>query len=312
MNLNRKSITIFFLALSIVYIIVWTKLFYFSYQTKKKQLEKEVNELEFRLAYREEKIKRDASFDINLYNAAERFNSFIYKIPCFSKASSWEQWFRERALRFSLKVDSIFNEENKDLGDLIHSDSFTLNLRGDFLSMGEYFESLENDECLCAIDELEIKQIDSTPGSVHARVNVSVLNSLDLYDSDVYDFKNSANKKSRKFYYNSLWDNNPFKRREVNEKSVTKGSQKKEKGKISSGKKVVKKRGLGIDDITLNGIIFYNGEYIALMNDERFNKGDRLLGYTIDRIEKDNVYLTYGKERFRLTMYGQEKKKKLN
>ena len=303
MNLNKKSIIVIFFAISILYVVLWTKFLYLSYRAKKRQIEANANELQFKLAYRGEKINKETNFDLNLQEATGKLNSFIYKIPCFSKISSWEKWFRERALRFSLEVDSIFNEENKGIGDLINSNSYTLNLRGDFLNLGEYIESLENDECLCVIDEIEMEHIASKPGSVQARVDVAVLNSQDLYDSEDSRNKDAQNRESRKFYYNSLWDNNPFTKQATNKIWGEK--------RAHSPKKRIKERRMGIEDIKLNGMIFYNGEYSALINDERLNKGDNLFGFEIYKIEKDNVYLTCGKERYRLTMHGKEKTKKL-
>ncbi|MGA1823687.1 MAG: hypothetical protein ACMUIP_03410 [bacterium] len=259
--------------------------------------------MQIKLAYRGEKISSETDFDLNIQQATAKLNSFIYKIPCFSKISSWEKWFRERALRYSLEMDSIFSEKNQKIGDFVNSNLYTLTLRGDFLNIGEYLESIENDECLCAIDGLEMETIASKPGSVQARVDIAVLNSPTAYDSEDSQEKNPHGKESKKFYYNSVWDTNPF----IKQAHM---SIEKEK-RVQTPKKRIEKRTMGIDDIRLNGIIFYNNEYSALINDERFHEGDHLLGYEIYRIEKENVYLTCGEERYRLTMHGNEKKKKL-
>ncbi|MEW6379353.1 MAG: type 4a pilus biogenesis protein PilO [bacterium] len=57
-----------------------------------------------------------------------------------------------------------------------------------------------------------------------------------------------------------------------------------------------------IRDLDLNGIVSYQGEYIALINNRRLKKGETVIGMEVMWITKDSICLAKGSEKFILRL----------
>lgn len=67
--------------------------------------------------------------------------------------------------------------------------------------------------------------------------------------------------------------------------------------------KKLKNRALEYTDIVLSGIIYEQGEPLALMNDEIFKVGDTIAGFKVEAIRQNEVVITRGMEKHMIKLF---------